>query len=145
VTFELRPTSYRSAFRPASTAGDPEWDVTETVCHGSNIAVVGPRPDDGSSLYQGCYEDRSDRALPDSFTTSLALTPSSCRSFCAAAGKSYAGLQFGSECWCGSTNPANANPPYALKTGECTTPCSGDAAVACGGTWRNSVYRTGIN
>jgi hypothetical protein len=62
------------------------------------------------------------------FTTSLALTPSSCRSFCAVAGKSYAGLQFGSECWCGSTNPANANPPYALKTAECTTPCGGDAA-----------------
>jgi hypothetical protein len=145
VTFELKPTSYRSAFRPASTAGDPEWDVTETDCHGSNVPVVGPSPDDGSSLYQGCYEDRSDRALPDNFTTSPAMTPASCRAVCAAAGKSYAGVQNGSECWCGTSNPPNASPPYGLRTGECTTPCAGDAAVACGGTWRNSVYRTGMN
>jgi hypothetical protein len=144
VTFELRPTGYRSAFRPANTADDPEWDVVETDCHGSNIPI-GPRPDDGSPLYQACYEDRSDRALPDNFTTSLAMTPSSCRRFCASAGKSYAGVQNATECWCGNTNPATANPPYPLKTGECTSPCGGDAAIACGGIWRNSVYRTGIN
>jgi hypothetical protein len=145
VSFELNPASYRSAFRPASAADDPEWDVTETSCHGSNVPLSGLRPDDGSALYQGCFEDRSDRALPDNLMTSPAMTPSSCRSRCAANGKSYAGVQYGSECWCGNTNPANASPPYALKTGECTMPCSGNAAVACGGSWRNSVYRTGIN
>ena len=43
VAFELKPTSYRSAFRPANTAGDPEWDVIETACHGSNSPRVGLR------------------------------------------------------------------------------------------------------
>jgi hypothetical protein len=143
VAFELNSTSYRSAFRPANVSGDPEWDVTETDCHRSNAPVSAIRPDDGSPLYQGCYEDRIDRALPDNLATSATMTPMSCRSACAAAGKSYAGLQFGSECWCGNTNPATANPPYALETGQCTTPCGGDAGVACGGIWRNSVYRTG--
>jgi len=47
VAFELNPASYRSAFRPASAPGDPEWDVTETDCHRSNAPVSAIRPDGG--------------------------------------------------------------------------------------------------
>jgi hypothetical protein len=74
-------------------SGRPRVGRHRNRCHGSNVPVIGLSPDDGSALYQGCYEDRSDRALPDNLTTSLAMTPSSCRSVCAGVGKSYAGVQ----------------------------------------------------
>lgn len=94
-----------------------------------------PSADDGSGLYIGCFEDAPDRALPFLAAQGY-MTPSLCRKACAANGFEFAGVQAGSECWCGD------EVGYELRSGECTSRCTGNDAVACGGAWRNSVYFT---
>ena len=51
----------------------------------------------------------------------------------------YAGVQFGSQCFCGNEIPAlKAVRPES----ECNMKCKGDLAQKCGGRWRMNVYKT---
>jgi hypothetical protein len=52
-----------------------------------------------------------------------------------------AGVQYGSYCFCGNSYGRYGKAPES----ECNMPCSGDPNIKCGGTWRNSVYRTNQN
>src|SRR5687768_12800774 len=63
------------------------------------------------------------------------MTPALCRSLCA--GRVYAGVQNGNECFCGDQLGFAQRP-----ASECDVACSGDSSVACGGPYRNSVYAT---
>ena len=52
----------------------------------------------------------------------------------------YAGLQAASYCLCG-----NRFGTYGKrKESDCKFDCSGDSSQKCGGSWRNSVYQTGL-
>ena len=52
----------------------------------------------------------------------------------------YAGLQAASYCLCG-----NRFGTYGKrKESDCKFGCSGDSSQKCGGSWRNSVYQTGL-
>ncbi|KAI8478718.1 hypothetical protein Bbelb_435530 [Branchiostoma belcheri] len=48
----------------------------------------------------------------------------------------YAGLQYGTECFCGDSFGQFGAAPES----ECTTPCAGDAGQVCGNGWKNSIY-----
>lgn len=55
-------------------------------------------------------------------------------------GYHFFGLQYAKQCFCG-----NDFNNYGKKPGtECIETCTGDEKVRCGGTWRNSVYTTGL-
>jgi len=87
-------------------------------------------------IYIGCYADSSPRALSGLAANSIPdLTPQWCNNYCQ--GYTYFGLQTG-QCHCGSGNYALYGP-----SSSCTSPCSGNSAVMCGGSWTNSVYYTG--
>jgi hypothetical protein len=84
----------------------------------------------------GCYKDESTRDLPDQ--TSLSpVSAETCINTCKQAGYSYAGVQYGSQCFCG-----NGYGRYGTAT-DCNMTCNGDSAETCGGTWANNVYATG--
>lgn len=89
------------------------------------------------ALYQGCYEDQADRDLPIRIGTEERMNPEDCfREGHKVKGVKYVGLQFGGECWGGSTFGK-----YEKKNDlECNMICTEDTDLMCGAGWRNSVY-----
>lgn len=94
--------------------------------------------------YAGCY---TDAVNPRSLGTTGVLfagigagkvTSSACVAYCAAAGYSIAGTEFGSQCFCDNelTNSARA------ANSVCDMPCQGNAAEVCGGAAALSVFST---
>ena len=94
--------------------------------------------------YVGCFSDKSRRALPDKIilnVISLTLDEtfiSKCIETCKRRNYDYAGLQYQKECYCGH----NYNRYGRIHESKCNDPCL-DGSGKCGGTWTNSVYKTG--
>ncbi|KAG9013645.1 hypothetical protein FRB90_005817 [Tulasnella sp. 427] len=64
------------------------------------------------------------------------MTPAFCQAKCSAAGFSYAGVEYSSECYCG-----NSLTNGGTTSNACTSTCSGDSKLTCGGSWALSVYK----
>ena len=104
-----------------------------------------------SGLHGECYKDNPSRLLPAQQQVGP-VTVEKCYSRCASKGRSqpkhdtsawswagykYAGLQNGSQCFCGSISP----PTSALVSlSQCSKPCQGDPGQKCGASWRMNVY-----
>ncbi|WRT68284.1 uncharacterized protein IL334_005260 [Kwoniella shivajii] len=83
----------------------------------------------------GCIvDDQSNRALNGGSSTSSNNTVQSCIAKCSAQGFAYAGVEYGQECWCGSTARLTA------ASSGCNVACSGDPSYVCGGSNRLNVY-----
>lgn len=94
----------------------------------STIAVAAP-------AYLGCYSDISaPRALPNKLAASP-LTNENCIAAATAAGWTYAGTQYGIECF-GGNNLAYTK----LAETSCNMKCQGNPTQTCGGSWANSVF-----
>jgi hypothetical protein len=91
--------------------------------------------------YQGCYTDKSaKRAL--GFQAFVGSNSASlCTAACQAAGYSVAGMEFGDECYCGSSISAGNQGP--LLEAACTMSCSSNSSQICGGPSRISVFSIG--
>jgi hypothetical protein len=114
------------------------------ICGGPNrldfyqsVAYVPPvNPNITGYTYQGCYnEPNGYRALSDSFTASDFMTVEGCAAFCD--GANYFGVEYGRECYCGSSIPSASTlqPAYS-----CSFTCSGNTAEYCGASWLLNVY-----
>ncbi|KAF6827300.1 WSC domain-containing protein [Colletotrichum plurivorum] len=89
----------------------------------------------------GCYTDdtnhgrtiaeRQDQVSGDT------MTPASCISACAADGYPFAGLEFGSECYCGVVM---GNYTEKTTNDRCAMPCNGDKTKNCGGAGTIEIY-----
>lgn len=89
----------------------------------------------------GCYTDStSSRGLTVSVTVSGGVTPASCRDACSAKGYSIAGVEYGAECWCGSSLGKSS---VKAKEGDCNMKCAADASQTCGAGDRLNVYAKG--
>ena len=90
--------------------------------------------------YLGCGTDNvSARTLPFERDNST-LTVESCIATCAAAGYAIAGMEYATQCFCGSAVPA-ANAPLPNIPGLCAMPCGGNAKEVCGGPNALSLYQ----
>lgn len=91
----------------------------------------------------GCYKDEKDYRLLSGYFTNFksSNSPKKCITMCLQSGFPFAGVQYGTECFCG----ANA-PPVDLKIPDekCDMKCSGDPEELCGGYFAMNVYSTGI-
>ncbi len=102
------------------------------------------RYDDGTGSQPpsvGCfvsYQDGIGRALPTQLIASGA-TIESCAAAARSAGYTYAGVQYYGQCYAG-----NAVAFARAPDGDCSTPCTANAAEMCGGVWRNGIYPTGV-
>ncbi|KAL1413348.1 hypothetical protein Q8F55_001107 [Vanrija albida] len=91
-----------------------------------NPSAAGPKP-------VGCYADSASRVLPTRGANTNRVA--TCIADCKGRGQAYAGLENGSECWCGGSLPATTAP-----AAKCSVNC---ADGPCGGFWALSVYATG--
>jgi len=89
--------------------------------------------------YIGCYADAPARDLGTLLWSGISgNTVESCVAACYNDGFPYAGLQDGSQCFCGYSYGSHG------VSGSCYDTCSGNSAEVCGGPYANSVYSTGI-
>lgn len=88
--------------------------------------------------YIGCFsDDVGERTLKAAVFYDLwKMTVSHCQEACAERSYMYAGLEFGSECYCGNTLPRNR-----AKEVECNNECKGEKSSLCGGVNRLAVFR----
>ncbi|KIO26833.1 hypothetical protein M407DRAFT_234097, partial [Tulasnella calospora MUT 4182] len=89
----------------------------------------------------GCYTDQnSPRTLSGaSYSNTVTMTPAVCQAYCLDKGYFYAGVEYGSQCYCGST----LNPPgklLATPATSCNKPCAGNSSLMCGGTWTLTTF-----
>ncbi|KAI9826765.1 MAG: hypothetical protein M1826_006560 [Phylliscum demangeonii] len=92
--------------------------------------------------YVGCGSDIAlgARTLPDAATAGPDMTVEKCVDFCAGKGLSYAGVEFGDECYCGKTLAIDRAPHPGLP-GNCLIMCAGNSSEYCGGPQRISLYQ----
>lgn len=85
----------------------------------------------------GCMTDAGPkRALGGYSFSSSAMTRELCMSRCVAKGFPLAGMEYASECFCGS-----AYAPDSTSSSGCTMACSGNSTQICGGPNRLTAYR----
>lgn len=91
----------------------------------------------------GCYRESSPRLLPNAFLADDSLTAAKCAAHCTSLNYPYFGLEFGRECWCGSSPPLDSQRFSDLNgdaAKECITPCAGSPSEICGAANRVTVY-----
>jgi hypothetical protein len=111
------------------------------------LAAASPGPasraDEPVAREVGCFPDNRDadpigtrgRDLDGAAYKDPSMTLNKCLSFCSDQGFKFAGLQYGSWCFCG-----NSYGRYTVGGASCTTRCGGDPAQFCGGEWANNVW-----
>ncbi len=86
---------------------------------------------------QGDPDGTSGRDLNGYMWSDAGMTNLKCQNSCASRGFVFAGTQYGRYCFCG-----NRYGRFGPST-NCNRVCSGDNAEICGGSWANSISRSG--
>ena len=88
--------------------------------------------------YLGCFVDNPvARDLQGSSVKDPLMTAGMCARYCRTGGYRFFGLQFGIQCFCGSTKPGS----YGVAAeGDCDMACGGNPAKMCGGYDRNGAW-----
>ena len=103
------------------------------------------------SVAAKCVVDTPLRHLTHYVDLGEDVTPESCIEACTTLAKPgpgpkipgyvFAGVQAGSQCFCGN---ANISSTWEAPASECDMPCSGNSKQICGGSMRMNVFETGI-
>lgn len=89
--------------------------------------------------YTGCFTDTPSRILTGITFANVgqhAVSNSKCIAYCASAGFSIAGTEYGGQCFCGNS----LSEKDVAEESACEMPCEGDASQMCGGSMALSVY-----
>ncbi len=112
----------------------------------NSVYSLKPREDDPKFIasscvmvaqYQGCFVDDANRDLQGSVYISNDMTVELCAQTCNQQGFAVAGLQFATQCFCGSSFGAYGQ----ASESDCNVPCAGNGDQMCGGGWRNNIYK----
>jgi len=129
-------TLYAPSTSPCPTVG-PACPATTTT---STAAAASSTSASGGGTYLGCYIDSgSSRTLSEYSTTDSLMTNALCVQTCSGLGYPYAGTEYGNECYCGNTLPADLLDATAA---DCNSACPGGGTATCGGTFKLSVYQS---
>ncbi|RXK35703.1 hypothetical protein M231_07031 [Tremella mesenterica] len=112
--------------------------ATTTSIGGASTTGMYEDTIDSSEWYAlGCALDGDNRIISDYILTGQTnLTIDSCLTTCEDKGFTYAGVEFGEECYCGNKLPTSLN----YKDGGCTVVCTGNSGEMCGGEWTLDLY-----
>ncbi|KAL2269125.1 hypothetical protein VTJ83DRAFT_3971 [Remersonia thermophila] len=121
---------------PDETCGGPmrlNVYYFDSACDAEQPAVPGFE-------YVGCYTDNlPHRALSGHVVREHGMTLEKCAQACTTAGYSWFGVEYETECFCGTAlDAASAEVPES----ECEMWCSGDKTQHCGSPDRLNVYRS---
>ncbi|TCD69328.1 G- protein-coupled receptor [Steccherinum ochraceum] len=86
-----------------------------------------------------CFHDGPKRALTGYSFKSAQMTFQLCTSTCGSKGFSIAGVEVGSECYCG--NQFENGEGYAIDSSLCDQPIAGSGIDFGGGKWALSIYK----
>lgn len=92
--------------------------------------------------YQGCWSDQSPATFTYmAYTNTTGNTIELCTSTCAQQGYKAAGLEFGTQCFCGNSLTYEAQE---VIDSSCATACPGNSSEICGGGNRISLFSNGV-
>ena len=87
--------------------------------------------------FMGCAVDSNNRILSGySQTSDSNLTIDECLSMCDEKGYTFAGVEYGEECYCGSSVPTS----ITYSDTACNVACTGESTEICGGGWALDLY-----
>lgn len=125
---------------------------TQQMCGGSNaislfsntaylprIPLSSQTNTSATYIYQGCYTDQGNpRTLSGYSVSQSSNSVDSCVQLCSSKGYSWAGVEYGRECYC-----SNAGTGTATLKGDaqCTMQCAANVKQNCGGSMALQVYR----
>ncbi|XP_075164443.1 xylosyltransferase oxt [Haematobia irritans] len=97
-----------------------------------------------ANKHLGCFQDEKKFRLLSGYFINYKTTntPDKCIQLCLQSGFPYAGVQYGSECFCGPDMPVESSK---LPDSSCNMKCSGDQHEICGGYFVMNIYETGIS
>lgn len=145
---------YCGSAQPNQVANDGRCDMAcsgnpSQLCGGGNGLSVyhssssanAPQPIDSYNgwSFSGCYKDSiHSRVLPQRAAPEhdYDQTIEICIDACSALGYVFAGLEYGSECWCGNWKPWDE-----ATDGRCNMACVGNHQERCGGPNGIDVYQ----
>ena len=91
----------------------------------------------GNMTYVGCWTDQSPPSLANMAYNGPANTIENCTTLCANGGYTIAGVEFGSQCFCGKSLGYLATK---VIDSSCQASCSGNSSEICGGSVYNGCY-----
>ena len=126
--FERTSTMLQTAFALGDTLGVQSCVGTETPL----ATPLRPAPKCRITAEYGCYQDNRDHILPHVVATDASQnTHEWCAGQCALVGLGISGVEFGVNCFCGSSLP---NASHVANMSLCATHvCPADASELCGG------------
>ncbi|WVQ97182.1 hypothetical protein IAU59_004292 [Kwoniella sp. CBS 9459] len=90
--------------------------------------------------YFGCVTESQDERLLQGFAfSSESLTPLLCVTQCTKLGYTFAGTEYGDECYCGDAFTGSGGGRADDST--CARPCGGESGETCGDAWYLSLYQ----
>lgn len=123
---------------PRVQAGDDPYPNPALV---NTPGFSNPNVYAGGKTYYGCWTDGPNHLTLDTLLSDAATTTiESCTQGCTDGGYALAGLENGSQCYCGN---ATRNYAAAVVDMSCRTPCSGNDQEYCGGLSRISLFSNG--
>ncbi|KAL2060445.1 hypothetical protein VTL71DRAFT_9476 [Oculimacula yallundae] len=137
--FEGKPKAVSSSTtRTTTTTLSPAITTTKTS------TATGPAVTARETwTHLGCYEDFGARTLDTTPTIAdpTKMTIEVCQKTCKSLGKTYAGVEFGKECYCGNKIGGDGFN-YALT--DCNVPCAGNSTQICGGPNKLNIYQYAV-
>ncbi|KAH7305991.1 hypothetical protein B0I35DRAFT_483733 [Stachybotrys elegans] len=128
---------------PSNTVVQPGVTTTTTTTTSATPTYTGPavrQVVSGAWTFQGCYaEPPNDRAMPLALYDAQ-MTLEKCAAACV--GKTYFGVEYGSECYCDFTMKAGATKLDDVK--QCNMLCPGDQTTFCGAGVKMQLYKAGV-
>lgn len=122
------------------TSSSKSAPVGPATASTTTTAPAGPvvNPGVGGYAFAGCYhEPATGRALTNQISVT-SQTVAVCIAAAAAQGFTYAGLEYGGECWAGNTLSMGAS---AVTVSTCNMPCNNNASEYCGGPVLMELYK----
>jgi len=94
----------------------------------------------GNMTYWGCWTDQTNPTFTNKVYDNANNSIELCTATCSQAGYNIAGLEQGTQCFCGNAMGYQATE---VVDASCGTPCSGNANETCGGSSRLSIFSNG--
>ncbi|KAI0071302.1 copper radical oxidase [Panus rudis PR-1116 ss-1] len=117
--------------------GYTSWDVDEPPLPSPKVTGL-PK----NWAYQGCFQEgpNAARVFPYEITMLNNATVDACLNQCQKYGYPAAGLESGTQCFCGDISNMNQTSQGPVVPAQCGLACSGDKKHICGGFLRLSYY-----